>query len=519
MVGASEPDIVELGDPDRERSEVPEIASRRLIPGPPSDRLSWFATGGVVFIAAILRLVGLSQPRGKIFDETYYATEGATLFQHGVEWNVDTNTVKYVVHPPLGKWIIGLGEWFFGQNEFGWRIASAVAGVLSILIITRIARRLFRSTVLGCAAGLLMALDGMHFVLSRTALLDIFLMFFVVASFACLVMDRDHRRRGWLRALKNGLDPTQPGPAGRPRLGIPWWRLAGGVMIGCACAVKWSAIWYVPLFIALVFVWEAGARKAAGIQRPWRDAFLDEAGWLVAFGGLAVVTYIASWSGWFLTDTGWDRHWLASQGKSEPPVIGALQNLWHYHKSAWDFHTTLTQKHTYQSWPWQWLLLGRPVAFYWSSNGPCASSQCASEVLLLGTPLLWWSFVPALAGLTWFGIRGRDWRAAAIGLCAAAGIVPWFWNELDARTMFFFYALPAEPFLVLAVVYVLGAIIGTGLARDRAAADRRLIGSVIAGVYVGLVALCFAYFYPIFTGQVITYTEWWARMFMGSRWV
>ena len=56
----------------------------------------------------------------------------------------------------------------------------------------------------------------MEFVLSRTALLDIFLMFFILAAFGCLVMDRDQRRRRWLRAMEDGLDPTGPGgPAGR----------------------------------------------------------------------------------------------------------------------------------------------------------------------------------------------------------------------------------------------------------------------------------------------------------------
>jgi dolichyl-phosphate-mannose--protein O-mannosyl transferase len=524
IAGTNEPDVgesdvLEMGRPEHDRPRVPDIVRRRLTPRLPDGLYSWLATGGVVLVAAILRLIGLSHPPGKIFDETYYATEGATLFHHGIEWNLENDGPKYVVHPPLGKWIIGLGEWMFGENEFGWRIASVVAGVLSILIVVRIGRRLFRSTVLGCAAGLLMCLDGMHFVLSRSALLDIFLMLFVVAAFGCLVMDRDDRRRRWLRALDAGLDPTRSGPAGRPRLGVPVWRLAAGLMIGCGCAVKWSAIWYIPLFVVLVYFWEVSTRRSAGVPHPWRDAFLDEAGWAAAFVGLAVTAYLASWTGWFLSDNGWDRHYLQSQGHSEPPIIGALYNLYHYHQTAWDFHTTLTQKHTYQSWPWQWLLLARPVAFYYSGDGPCGAAQCSSEVLLLGTPLLWWSFLPALAGLTWFGISRRDWRAAAIGLCAAAGIVPWFWNELDSRTMFYFYALPAEPFLVLAVVYVLGAFIGPAPPRNQAAADRRLIGSVAAGVYFGLVALCFLYFYPIYTGEVITYTQWWARMFLGTRWV
>jgi dolichyl-phosphate-mannose--protein O-mannosyl transferase len=176
----------------------------------------------------------------------------------------------------------------------------------------------------------------------------------------------------------------------------------------------------------------------------------------------------------------------------------------------------------YQSWPWQWLLLGRPVAFYWNGNGGCGAPSCAAEILLLGTPILWWSFLPALAALVWFGIARRDWRALAIGTGVVAGLLPWFYFAIaDGRTMFSFYVLPALPFLILAVVYVLGAIMTppTGVVAGAGRTDRQLVGTVVAGVYVLLVALCFAYFYPIFVGQLIPYSDWSARMWLGSRWI
>jgi dolichyl-phosphate-mannose--protein O-mannosyl transferase len=141
-------------------------------------------------------------------------------------------------------------------------------------------------------------------------------------------------------------------------------------------------------------------------------------------------------------------------------------------------------------------------------------------VLLLGNPLLWWSFIPALAGLTWFGIAQRDRRAAAIGLMVAAGILPWFWYEYDgARTMFVFYALPALPFLILAVVYVLGSIIGPPGTVPGSVPDRRMIGAVAAGLFILAVAATFAYFHPIYVGESIPYESWWDRMWLGRRWV
>ena len=95
--------------------------------------------------------------------------------------------------------------------------------------------------------------------------------------------------------------------------------------------------------------------------------------------------------------------------------------------------------------------------------------------------------------------------------------------------MFYFYALPAEPFLVLAVVYVLGclikapAVVHTGkpvfLTFSVSAADRRLYGTIFAGAFVLLVALCFWWYYPLYVGSSIPYQSWLQHMLLGNRWV
>lgn len=535
------PDVATPG-----RRAVPDTLRRRLLPfDARRDPWSWVATGFVVLVAAAVRFWSLSSPPGKIFDETYYAKDAYGLLSKGVEWNYKDNVASYVVHPPLGKWLIAVGEWLFGYQdvdgnvaaaghlwtaspELGWRFSAAVAGTVSVLLMVRIARRMFGSTLLGCAAGLLLALDGFHLVLSRTAILDIFLLLFILATFGALVADRDSRRRRWLEAIEGGLDPTRLGRAGRLGLVFPWWRLAAAVLFGCAVSVKWSALFFLPAFLFLILWWEYGTRRSVGARHPIRDTFLDEIGWVAMFVVVGFLVYVATWSGWLATDDGFYRHWLADSGRPEPPVIGALHNLLHYHQEAFRFHEGLDAKHTYQSWPWQWLLLGRPVAFYWSNTGTCAADSCASEVLLLGTPILWWSFLPALAALVWLGLARRDWRAGAILLMVFFGLAPWFYFAIDnGRTMFSFYTAPALPFLVLAVVYVLGAIMTPARAAlsppapevTTKLADRRLIGGVIVGAYLVLVVLCFGYFYDVFVGSIMTYADWSSRMWLGSRWI
>jgi dolichyl-phosphate-mannose-protein mannosyltransferase len=502
---ASETAPVRRGVPDIVRRRLATLESRL-------DPYSWLVTAVIVVIAAMLRLRGISSPKKYVFDEIYYPTDAWDMLQRGVEWNDGTHGPAFVVHPPLGKWLIALGEKAFGDTQLGWRFPAAIAGTLMILVLIRVAYRMFHSIVLAGTAGLLMTLDGFQLVLSRTSLLDIFLGLFILASFAALLLDRDHYRRRLLQALEDGYDPESTPDV--PRI-VPWWLLAAGVLFGLACGVKWSALFFLPFFAVLILAWRVRARRSAGIRGPFIAGVLGDLGWSLLSLVLTVVVYLATWTGWFVTDTGWGRHYRAQHGLSEPPILGALLNLMRYHGEAYTFHSNLTKSHPNQSWPWQWLLLGRPVVFDWGITGDCGASRCAHEILLLGTPVLWWSFLPALAALIWLGITRRDWRAYAIGTGVAAGLLPWFYYAVkDGRTMFSFYVLPALPFLILAVVYVLGAIM-----TPPEGSDRRHVGIVVAGAYVAAVVLCFAYFHPLFVDQLMPYDSWLARMWLGNRWI
>jgi dolichyl-phosphate-mannose--protein O-mannosyl transferase len=156
--------------------------------------------------------------------------------------------------------------------------------------------------------------------------------------------------------------------------------------------------------------------------------------------------------------------------------------------------------------------MGRPVLFEWVETTGCGADRCVVTVLLLGNPILWWSFVPALAALVWFGIAQRDKRAGVLGLMVAAGLLPWFWYHYDGgRTMYVFYALPVLPYLILAVLYVLGSIMRPP--------ERRVVGAVALGIYVLVVVAFFSYLHPIYVGESIPYEAWWDRMFLGRRWV
>ncbi|MER8182986.1 phospholipid carrier-dependent glycosyltransferase [Kitasatospora sp. NPDC094015] len=497
----------------------------------------WLGPLAVALFGGVLRFAGLGNPHALIFDETYYAKDAYSLWQGGYEtsWADDANAQimaphpsvpyrvdpAYIVHPPVGKWIIGIGEQLFGMHPFGWRFMTAVLGTLSILMLARIGRRLFRSTLLGCVAGLLLSVDGLHFVLSRSALLDLVVMFWGLAAFGFLLLDRDRTRALVARRLA-----TAPG---KDWLVTGWrpYRLAAAVSLGLMTATKWSGLYVLVAFCLMSVGWDVGTRRLVGTRR-WVLLGLWDA--LLAGPVMLVITigvYLASWTGWFLSSTepgkgGYGRDWAMHQPHVLPdhllgipmPQFEALRSLWHYHVTMYDFHVGLVSPHTYQSNPWSWLVVGRPVSFFYESpkfgESGCTANECAREVLAIGTPILWWAGVVALAYCLYRWLARRDWRAGALLCGLAASYLPWL--HYQQRTIFLFYAVAFVPFLVLAVTMMIGAMLGPATASP----DRRLVGAAAAGLLILAVMWNFLYFYPLFTGQTIPMDDWRGRMWFTS---
>ncbi|WP_344496771.1 dolichyl-phosphate-mannose--protein mannosyltransferase [Streptomyces enissocaesilis] len=505
----------------------------------------WAAWGGpmlVALVAGLLRFWHLGSPEAVIFDETYYAKDAWALIHQGYEgqWpkDVDKKILAdpsavpvpddpgYVVHPPVGKWIIGIGEQLFGFTPFGWRFMVCVLGTLSVLMLCRIGRRLFRSTFLGCLAGALLAVDGLHFVMSRTALLDQVLMFFVLAAFGCLLVDRDRSRRRLAAALpydaEEGVLRPDAGVAQGLRLGWRPWRIAAGVCLGLAFGTKWNGLYILAAFGLMTVVWDVGARRTAGALRPYAAVLRrDVAPAFVATVVVTFVTYLVSWTGWIATRGGYYRNWAQGDGRGGDWtwLPDWLRSLWHYETEVYSFHISLTSGHTYQSNPWSWIVLGRPVSYFYESPKPgkegCPATEtgdCAQEVLALGTPLLWWAAGFAVLYVLWRWAFRRDWRAGAIACGIAAGWVPWFFYQ--ERTIFLFYAVVFVPFLCLAVAMMIGAMLGPPGSDER----RRTVGAIGAGVLVLLIIWNFIYFWPLYTGQTLPIGEWRNRIWLDT-WV
>jgi dolichyl-phosphate-mannose--protein O-mannosyl transferase len=90
--------------------------------------------------------------------------------------------------------------------------------------------------------------------------------------------------------------------------------------------------------------------------------------------------------------------------------------------------------------------------------------------------------------------------------------LPWIPN--DDRPIFSYYAIAILPFTVLAIVLCLGELIGPA----GRPGNRRVWGTAIGGAFVVLVVLNFAYFYPVYTGQLLTTAQWLDRIWF-RRWI
>ena len=413
----------------------------------------------IAIAAFLVRIINLGSPKGLVFDEVYYVDGARDLLKYGVE--VSGSDPEFIVHPPVGKWLIASGIKLFGDNEFGWRFASAVFGTLLILLFARLVHVLFYSPLLTALGAVLMAIDGLLLVHSRTALLDLFLTFFTLLGVFLW-----HRNRHI------------------------WAGIAFGLAIGC----KWSAIYFVAI-IGLIAVYRVL------IAHDIRKTLKPIAAKIAQYGLIPVFVYTLTWTGWFLSDRGWSRGW------SNNPLSSWI----HYHSEMLNFHTGLTDSHPYEANPWSWLIMGRPTSFFYDSPKGCSAENCAQEVLALGTPLLWWVGTIAIAVVVGYWIKSLishriDMAANIVVLGLAAGYLPWF--AMQQRTVFTFYAIIIEPFLILAIVYCAKLLLASGL--------KPVVSQSIVGGILALIILCFLFFIPLFTGQVITYEDWNLRMWFDS---
>jgi dolichyl-phosphate-mannose--protein O-mannosyl transferase len=377
----------------------------------------------VVLLASLLRLFDLGFWRQLLFDESYYVKDAISIRYFGSEqvWTkadsdafasgelpTALNQPELISHPQLGKLLISLGFDFFGPtNPFGWRITSALAGILSVLLVVAIANQLFQSQRLALLAGFFLAVDGTAIAMSRVAMLDSFLALFVLIAFW-----------SYLKA----------------RLSCSYlWLAISGFALGCAIGIKWSGLWF-----ALALVIHALATKSSSLKS------------IALFSGAGIFAYLLAWLPWWVSSNGYDRNYSAN------PLVSFLK----LHVDMFNYNIDYRSSNESVTSAWGWPILWQPTAFVrepkFRGGGSCPEIDgCQVIVSTLGNPLIWWGGSVALLALVWFAVKGLDRRAAVLLVAVAAGWLPWL---VVNRSSFQFYAVVIAGFWCIALAWLVAKL-------------------------------------------------------------
>ena len=485
--------------------------------------LQVIAVASVMVMASLTRLWNLGYPSKLVFDETYYVKDALTLSSEGHEksWPEGADVAfqsgdvysylseaAFVVHPPLGKWLIASGMWLLGPDQStGWRLSTAILGIATVALLMLVAFKLFRSVRLAVLAGFLLAIDGLAITLSRTALLDASLTFFLLLGFLFFLIDQERSRVKITQAIEQSRNSIL---IFRP------WLVLTGVALGAASSIKWSGL-YLLAGIGLYVVFSEALLRRNSDEPNWikQGVFFQGAYSFVSLVPTAIATYILTWLGWILGSGGYLRNWAAEN--TSTGIFGFLPDwalsLWRYHEMIYGFHVNLTKEHPYEAHPLGWLIGLRPTAFFYESypqgtNGCEISEGCSSAITALGNPFIWISSTVALLYLIYRYVRHRERVIGLVLLGTASLYLPWV--ILSERTVFQFYVVSFQPWLILGLVLTIQQL------RRKLLVKSRTFANITA---VGFISVCFAaflFFLPVNTGMYLPFELWQLRMWLPS---
>jgi len=129
----------------------------------------------LVLISLILQFSTIMFPDTTLFDEYYYVPSAQSILEGS-----GTNIIE---HPPLGQLFIVSGISLFGDGPLGWRFFSVIFGAIAIALLYLVCRQLKISRNISFLAAFLFSIENMCFILGGIAMLDVYCLTFMLASF------------------------------------------------------------------------------------------------------------------------------------------------------------------------------------------------------------------------------------------------------------------------------------------------------------------------------------------------
>lgn len=291
----------------------------------------------ILLISSLLRFIHLGSPPTYIFDEVYHAFTARELLHGHIEawewWTTPPEGVAYEwTHPPVAKYGMVLGMIIFGENSFGWRVGSAVSGVVSLVGIYYLTLVLTRSPRLSILSVFLVSIEGLHISQSRVGMNDAYMLNFLVWSLYFAASRR--------------------------------WKVSA-ILYGLALSSKWSAL-YGTIPLASLYLYQHGLPSwsthslVTNLFSPVRLLLIS------------CCIYLLSYAPFIFVGHTWEQ-------------------FVELHRQMWYYHTHLVATHDYQSTPQDWIFAARPV-WYHVDYQPTLSSNIYAQ----GNPIILWFGLIAL---------------------------------------------------------------------------------------------------------------------------
>lgn len=464
----------------------------------------WIGLAGILILSLALRFWGLGRFNTLVFDEVYYAK-----FAN----NYLTGTKFFDGHPPLSKYIIAIGMWIGDRLPFGqevkngltgslhapwtYRWVNALTGSFIPWVIAGIAYQISRRYSFALVAALLAALDGMFLVESRYALNNVYLVIFGLLGQLCLLM-----------AVSGGSQRRW------------WWLLLSGIWFGATISVKWNGLWFLLgayFFWAVAWIFKVLSRRSRKEGKTLLPPLLENTARLNVFhlfiylGVVPIAFYGLQWIPHLQLNPEYDL-WEVQQ-----QILG-------YHKRVGDG----PKVHPYCSRWFTWLWMIRPVAYFYRTPSPDNNAilpplppdpgQLIFDVHAMGNPVLWWlsslAMFVAIALLVQKFSEGEGstqpltpstTTVLYLGLNWFANLLPWM---PVTRCTFLYHYMGCSVFAGLTLAWIV----------DRWLHHPDVQYRNLALVILGLIAIAFLFWMPIYLGLPLSPWEYRLRMWLPS-WV
>lgn len=388
--------------------------------------LTAFAFG---LVGLALFVAGLGRPQEITFDEHYYVPAARGI--------LDGSLIMESGNPPLGKLLVAAGIEAAGDNSVGWRLPGAICGGLTLVAVFLWAHLLFGEYRVSFFAAALTLLNNFLFVMSRVAMMDIFMVFFV---FWGLVT--------YTAALRLDLSPVNR----RVLL------CCSGFLAGLAGACKWNAVDSLAVLVAASFAVPLISKRMPVPSTSALAQFarsLRQVGAPFLFFGL-VVFPVVSYSLVF-----WILFRIVHMPFGIPQLLKMNYAMWHNHLSD----TT-----------------AKAVALAWY-RWPFQTSPMRILSYLLGNPVVMWGGAAGIAFCLW-----RAWKSFGISeglvfLLYAASLLQWAVTPTRAFSLYYYY-FPAAMFLGVAMAVALNSL------------PRTFLGMRISVIVLVVAGIVFLWCYP-----------------------